>query len=282
MENINWQELLTSFTAGASEYGVRIVFALAIFFVGRWVAQLVGRTLRRTLERHKVDPVLTSFAGNLAYALLLAFVVVAALSKLGVEIASFVAILGAAGLAVGFALQGSLSNFAAGVLIIMFRPFRIGDYVEAGGTAGVVREIDILTVVLATPDNKKIIVPNSAVMSGMITNYSANDTRRLDMVFGVSYGDDLQKVQDVLRDIVAADERCLKDPAPTIEVLALADSSVNFAVRPWVRTSDYWAVFFDMQKKVKMRFDAEDISIPFPQRDVHLFPGGEPEQQQPA
>ncbi len=270
--NIDWNYWTTRGLEFVTDYGVRIAFALAIFLIGRWVSGLISRTIRRLMERHKVDPVLTTFASSMAYFGLLAMVALASLNKLGFETTSFVALIGAAGLAVGLAVQGSLSNFAAGVLIIIFRPFKLGDYIEGGGTAGVVKEITILTTVLATPDNKRIIVPNSAVMGGTITNFSANDTRRLDLVFGVSYGDDLPKVKRILEEIVANDERCLKNPAPTIGVLALADSSVNFAVRPWVKTSDYWNVFFDMQMRVKQRFDAEGVTIPFPQRDVHLYP----------
>lgn len=269
-------ETLNVWTAKAVEYlaihGLSVLYALVIFVVGRWVAGLVSRGIRSVMTRHKIDPALISFAASLAYFALLAFVVVATLEQLGVKATSFVAIIGAAGLAVGLALQGSLSNFAAGVLIILFRPFKIGDYIEAASTAGVVKEITILTTVLATPDNKKIIVPNSAVMAGTITNFSANDTRRLDLVFGVSYSSDLARVKQVLEEIIAAEPRCLKDPEPTVGVLALADSSINFAVRPWVKTSDYWPTYFDLQMRVKNRFDEEGISIPFPQRDVHLYP----------
>ena len=269
-------ETLQAWTQKGLEYiavhGLSLFYALIIFVVGRWAAGMVAKGIRKVMTRYKVDPALISFASSLAYFGLLAFVVVATLEQIGVKATPFVAIIGAAGLAVGLALQGSLSNFASGVLIILFRPFKIGDYIEAAGTAGVVKEITILTTVMATPDNKKIIVPNSAVMSGTITNYSANDTRRLDLVFGVSYSDDLPKVKRILEEMLAADERCLKDPAPTVGVLALADSSINFAVRPWVKTSDYWGVYFDMNMRVKQRFDAEGISIPFPQRDVHLYP----------
>jgi len=268
---IDWEGLKTQLIEGASVNGMKVLYALVIFLVGRWVARMLTGSVRRLMEKRNVDPALRGFATSLMYAALLAFVALAAMNQLGIQTTSFIAVLGAAGLAVGLALQGSLSNFAAGVLIIMFRPFRIGDYVEAGGTAGVVKDITILTTVMHTPDNKKIIVPNSGIMGGNITNFSANDTRRLDLVFGVSYGDDLNKVLTVLKDIVSADQRCLTDPAPTIAVLAHADSSVNIAVRPWVKTSEYWAVFFDMQKTVKLRFDAEGISIPFPQRDVHLI-----------
>jgi small conductance mechanosensitive channel len=223
------------------------------------------------MEKRNVDPALVSFGTNLIYAILIVFIAIAAIDKIGVKTTSLVAILGAAGLAVGFALQGALSNFASGVLIILFRPFRIGDFIDAGGAVGVVEDISILVTILKTPDNKKIIAPNSAIMGGIITNVTANETRRVDMVFGVSYTDDLEKVKSVLDDIIASDERILKDPAPQVVVAEHGDSSVNFKVRPWVKTGNYWDVYFDMHMKVKIRFDQEGISIPFPQRDVHLI-----------
>jgi small conductance mechanosensitive channel len=201
----------------------------------------------------------------------MAFIVIAAISRLGVQTASFVAVLGAAGLAVGLALQGSLANFAAGVLMIIFKPFKVGEFISAGGVTGGVEAMGIFTTVLKSPDNKKIIVPNAKITGDSITNFSANDTRRIDMVAGVSYSDDLAKVKQVLEGILSEDERILKDPAPTIGLLEMADSSINFAVRPWVKTADYWDVFFATQEKIKQRFDAEGISIPFPQRDVHLY-----------
>jgi small conductance mechanosensitive channel len=187
-----------------------------------------------------------------------------------VETTSFIAILGAAGLAVGFALQGSLSNFAAGVMLIIFRPFKSGDFIEAGGTIGVVEAIQIFNTVLRTPDNKMVIVPNSNITGGNITNYSAKEDRRIDMVFGIGYDDDLKKAKEILERLISEDSRILKDPAPTVAVSELADSSVNFVVRPWVKTSDYWAVYWDFTEKVKLTFDAEGISIPYPQQDVHM------------
>jgi small conductance mechanosensitive channel len=193
------------------------------------------------------------------------------MTKLGIPTASFVAVVGAAGLAVGFALQGSLANFAAGVLLVLFKPIRVGDYVEAGGVSGTVEEIQIFATKLKSPDNKAIIVPNGKVMGDNIINYTMKETRRVDLVAGVSYSDDLNKTQKVIEEILAADSRVLKDPAPTVAVLELADSSVNFAVRPWVKTAEYWDLYFDLQKAIKERFDAEGISIPFPQRDVHLY-----------
>jgi len=223
------------------------------------------------MTKADVDETLISFVGNLTYIALLIFVIIAALNQLGVQTTSFIAIIGAAGLAIGLALQGSLANFAAGVLMIIFHPFKVGDYIEAAGVAGVVEEIQIFTTQLKTPDNKTIIIPNASVTGGSITNYSAKDTRRVDLVIGVGYGDDLKRVREVLEEVLAKDDRILDDPAPTIGVLELGDNSVNFAVRPWVKAEDYWGVYFDSTETVKRRFDEEGISIPFPQRDVHLY-----------
>jgi small conductance mechanosensitive channel len=223
------------------------------------------------MTKKNVDPAVNSFVCSLVYVTLLIFVIIAALAQVGIQTTSLIAVLGAASLAIGLALQGSLANFAAGVLLIIFRPFKVGDYVECAGTAGAVDEMQIFTTLLNSPDNKKIIIPNAKLLGDVITNYSAKDTRRVDLVIGVGYGDDLQKVEKVLSDIVSQDERVLKDPAPTIAVLELADSSVNFAVRPWVKTADYWPVYFALTKNIKMRLDAEGIAIPFPQRDVHLY-----------
>lgn len=252
-------------------YGLKVLAAVVILVLGRLAALGIRAIARRTLTKSGVDPTLVAFVTSVAYIGAMAFVVIAALGQLGVQTASFVAVLGAAGLAVGLALQGSLANFAAGVLMIIFKPFKVGDYIEAGGTAGVVEEIGIFTTVLKSPDNKKIIVPNAKATADNITNYSANDQRRVDIVAGVSYGDDLDKVRGLLEQILKDDERILAEPAPAVKVLELADSSVNFAVRPWVKTEDYWDVFFALQEEIKKRFDAEGISIPFPQQDVHLF-----------
>jgi small conductance mechanosensitive channel len=252
-------------------FGVRIIAAIVILIVGWWIAKVVRNGLRKVLTIRAVDPLLVSFAGHLAYALIMVFVILAALGKLGVQTTSFVAIVGAAGLAVGLALQGALANFAAGVLMLVFRPFKVGDYVEGGGAAGVVEEIQIFTTKLKTPDNKLLIVPNAKMTGDNITNYSAKETRRVDFVFGVSYGDDIEKVNNVIEDVLSKDERVLKDPAPTIGLLELGDSSVNFAVRPWVKTADYWNVYFSINEAMKKRFDEEGVSIPFPQRDVHMY-----------
>jgi len=252
------------------QYGLKVVAAIAILLFGWIAARTIRSLVRSMLRKGRVDAALVSFASSLTYVALMAFVVIAALGQLGVQTASFVAVIGAAGLAVGLALQGSLANFASGVLIIIFKPFKVGDYVEGGGGAGVVEEISIFTTEMKSPDNKKIIVPNSKMMGDNIINYTAKEMRRIDIVAGVSYKDDIDKVRTVLRDILASDERVLKDPAPTIAVLELGESSVNFAVRPWVKTQDYWDVFFATQEKIKKQFDAQGISIPFPQRDVHL------------
>ncbi len=251
-------------------FGKNVVIALVIFYVGRVVINVIVRGLRGMMQRQEVDKTLETFVCNLVRMALLVVVVIAAIGALGVQTTSLIAIFGAAGLAVGLALQGSLSNFAAGVLIVLFRPYRVGDYIEAAGIAGTVEQVQILTTVLATPDNKQIIVPNSQVMNSVITNYSAKDKRRVDMVVGVSYSDDLDKVRAILEELVAADDRILDDPPHKIAVQALADSSVNFVVRPWVRTSDYWGVWFDLTEAIKKRFDKEGVSIPFPQQDVHL------------
>ncbi|MGR8920683.1 MAG: mechanosensitive ion channel family protein [Gammaproteobacteria bacterium] len=269
MENINAAALQRAMDMGL-DLAINLGIALAIFVVGRWAARLVANGISRLLERRGVDAILVSFLGNVVYVGTIVFVVVAALGQLGIQTASFVAIIGAAGLAIALAFQGSLSNLASGVLLVTFRPFKVGDFIEAGGTSGVVERLDIFTTQVRTGDNKTIIVPNSAISGGTIVNYSTKPTRRLDLVVGVGYDVDLDKVRTVLEDILSADERVLSDPAPTIGVTALADSSVNFVVRPWCASGDYWPLHFTLHETIKKRFDAEGISIPFPQRDVHL------------
>jgi len=263
-------EQIEALVTGASSFGLQIIAALAVFVIGRWLSRRISNLLERGLQRADTDPTLVGFFRNIAYFGLLTLVIIAAVGQLGVQTTSFIAILGAAGLAVGLALQGSLANFAAGVLMIIFRPFKAGDFIEAAGTAGSVEEIQLFTTTLKTPDNKIIIIPNAQVTNGTITNYSARDTRRLDLVFGVSYSDDLDKVKRVINEVLAEEKRLLDDPVPLVGLLKLGDSSVDFAVRPWVKSSDYWPVFFDLQETMKRRFDKEGISIPFPQRDVHL------------
>ncbi|MDX1432938.1 MAG: mechanosensitive ion channel [Gammaproteobacteria bacterium] len=265
------QQLMDTVQSLVATYGLQVVAAIVIFFVGKWIARLLAGMLERAMVRAGTDPMLTKFAVSITYFALFIFVVMAALNQLGVQTTSFIAVLGAAGLAIGLALQGSLSNFAAGVMIILFRPFKVGDYIEAAGTAGSVEEILIFSTKLKSPDNKQLYVPNGAIINGNITNYSAKDMRRVDLVFGCAYGDDMAKVKSLLKEILDADERVLDDPAYTIGLLQLGDNSVNWAVRPWVKTADYWSVYFDLNETVKRRFDEAGISIPFPQRDVHII-----------
>ena len=255
--------------------GMQIVGAVLIFFIGRWVAKLATSMVRKALAKTDMEDTLERFLCNIIYTALMAVIVIAAIGQLGVETTSLLAIFGAAGLAIGLSLQGSLSNFAAGVLIVAFRPYKVGDFIEAGGEAGSVHEVQIFTTILTTPDNKKVIVPNAQVMSGTITNYSALGTRRVDMVFGIGYDDDIDNAYKVLKEIIEADDRILKDPAYGIALNELADSSVNFNVRPWVNASDYWGVYNDVTEQVKRRFDAAGISIPYPQQDVHMYQHGE-------
>jgi len=267
---MQWEQVLVKIQEYVALYGLKVIAAIAIMFVGWIAAKTIRSILRKMLTRMKVDAALVSFASSLTYISIMAFVIIAALGQLGVQTTSFVALVGAAGLAIGMALQGSLANFAAGVLIIIFKPFTINDYIEGAGVSGAVEEIGIFSLELKSPDNKKIIVPNAKMLGDNIVNYTAKETRRIDIVASAGYGDDIDKVKKVLSDILAKDERILKDPSPTIGVLELADSSINFAVRPWVKTSDYWDVFFALQETIKKRFDAEGISIPFPQQDVHI------------
>jgi small conductance mechanosensitive channel len=255
----------------ATLYGLKVIAAIVIFVVGRWAAKLIEKLIVRIMNKRKIDPAIVSFTESLAYVLLMTFIVIAALAQLGIQTTSFIAVIGAAGLAIGLALQGSLANFAAGFLMLIFKPFKVGDYVDGGGASGTVEKIQIFTTQLKTVDNKVIIIPNSKMMGDNIVNYSAKDMRRVDMLFGVSYRDDLDKVRTILRDIMDGDARVLKDPEVMIVVKALADSSVNFEVRAWVKTADYWGFYFDSMIAVKKRFDSEGVSIPFPQRDVHVY-----------
>ena len=249
---------------------INIAIAAAILFGGIWLSKQIKKYIVLIMERRNIDALLASFTSNIAYVALIAFVIIAALSKLGIQTTSFVAIIGAAGLAIGLALQGSLANFASGVMIIAFRPFKVGDFIEAGGVAGVVEGIQMFSTQMRTGDNKQIIIPNSNITGSNITNYSAKDTRRVDMIFGIGYDDDIKKAKDVLTELIESDERILKDPAPLVALSELGDSSVNFVVRPWVNSADFWSVKFDFTEAVKLRFDQEGISIPYPQQDVHL------------
>ncbi|MGK0305799.1 MAG: small conductance mechanosensitive channel [Gammaproteobacteria bacterium] len=251
-------------------WGINIVMAIVIYIIGKFIVGILVNVFGKVMARSKYDEMLIDFVKAILKAILMLFVIVASLDELGVNTTSMVAILGAAGLAIGLSLQGSLQNFASGVMLLVFRPFKAGDFIDAGGEMGTVKTISIFTTMMTTGDNKQIIVPNGKIYGGNITNFSANDTRRVDMVVGIGYDSDLKKAKQILNEMVAADERILKDPAPKVAVSELADSSVNFVVRPWVASADYWAVKFDFTEAVKLRFDAEGISIPFPQMDVHV------------
>lgn len=268
---IDLKAIMDSLIFYATEYGLRIVVALLIFIIGRMIAAYLANLCRKLMIKANVDETLRPFLRNIIYYMIVAAVVIAALGQAGINVTSFLAVLGAAGLAVGLALKDSLSNFAAGVLLIMLRFFSRGDFITAAGESGTVTAINIFNTVLTTPDNKVITIPNSAVLGGTITNVTANDTRRVDLVFGIGYDDDLLKAKQTLEKIVAEEPRVLKDPAPQIEVSELADSSVNFVCRPWCKTSDYWGVYFAITEKVKLVFDQENISIPYPQQDVHMY-----------
>ena len=265
------EQLLAKVYELLTVFGVKIIGAIAVFIIGRWVAKFFSSLVRKVMDKRDVDPTITKFVGSLTYFALLTFIVLAALGLVGIQTTSFIAVLGAAGLAIGLALQGSLANFAAGFLLILFRPFKVGDFIDAAGVAGTVEAIQIFTTRLATPDNKTIIIPNSKLTGDNITNFSAKGTRRADMVFGIGYEDDIDKAREIISDVLSNDERVLKDPPMQIAVAELADSSVNFATRAWVNARDYWGVVFDTTEAVKKRFDAEGVSIPFPQRDVHLY-----------
>ena len=265
MENITEQLYLF-----ATSYGIKVIGAVLILIIGR-IAALLGRKLvSRVLVRMNTDESIVTFAKSLVYVLILVFAIIAALSKFGVETTSFVAILGAAGFAVGFAMQGSLSNFASGVLVLIFKPYRVGDFVDAAGTAGTVKEIRLFNTILATPDNIKVIVPNSKIYGDVLKNISGYETRRVDFVFGIGYNSSIQKATEILIRIMKEDERVLSDPAPMVAVAELADSSVNLVARPWVKKEDYWGVKFDITGRVKDEFDAAGIEIPFPQHSIHM------------
>jgi small conductance mechanosensitive channel len=277
-EGFNVEELVEVLSNLIATWGLRVIGALAVLIIGRIIAGSLRSTTRRLLERSKVDTTLVPFLASLVYYLVIAFVVIAVLGLFGIPTASLIAVMGAAGLAVGLALQGTLSSFGAGVMLLVFRPFRVGDYVEVAGAAGSVQEIAIFTTTLNTPDNVRITIPNSAVFGDTIKNYTANDTRRNDLVIGIGYGDDIAKAIQTITSVLQADERVLKDPAPVIAVNELGDSSVNLVVRPWCSKANYWALRWDLTRAIKEKLEAAGCSIPFPQRDVHLFQ----ESQAPA
>ncbi|CAN5242757.1 small-conductance mechanosensitive channel MscS [soil metagenome] len=267
LEKLNWALLLPLML----EWGLKLLGAAAVFLIGRWLALMISRSVHRLVVRNDIDVTLASFLARITYVVLLVTVMVVALSTLGFQMASVLAVMGAAGLAIGLALQGSLSNIAAGVMLILFRPFKAGDYVEAAGVSGIVEELHLFNTLLRTPDNREVTVPNAQITSEPITNYSARHTRRVDLVVGISYGDDIGKAKDTISAALAEDARVLADPEPMIMVLGLGESSVDIAVRPWVTTVDYWAARGDLLHAVKARLESNGLTIPFPQRDVHLF-----------
>jgi small conductance mechanosensitive channel len=262
--------LLPKIYVWISAFGVKLLAAIAILIVGRIIVKTIKKLILKVLKKRNVDNTISSFVSSLTYSVLWIFVILAALAQVGIQTTSFMAIIGAAGLAIGLALQGSLSNFAAGFLIILFRPFKVGDYVEAGGVSGIISNISIFTTELNSVDNKKIVVPNAQIMNGTITNYSAEETRRVDLVFGVGYESDMKKVKDILMGIIEKHELILKDPAPFVRLGKLNDSSIDFTVRVWSKTSDYWDVYFDLTEQAKIEFDKNGLNIPYPQMDVHL------------
>jgi small conductance mechanosensitive channel len=271
----DFSSVLNKLSEMVSTWGLKVLGALVVLIVGLIVARSIRKAIRRGMARSKrVDESLIPFVSGIAYYLLLAALIIAVLQMFGIEATSMIAVLGAAGLAVGLALQGTLSNFAAGVMLLVFRPFKLGDFVEAGGMAGSVKEISIFSITLATPDNVKIIMPNSAVYGQTIKNYTANDTRRNDLVVGISYNDDIGKARDVILGILKAEKRVLEDPAPVVAVSELGDSSVNLVVRPWCKKEDYWDLRFDLTRKIKEELEAAGCSIPFPQNDVHHHQAG--------
>jgi small conductance mechanosensitive channel len=253
------------------EYGPNLILALLTLFIGLWVIKLIGKGFEKGMDKASLEVSLKKFLLSLVSILLKVLLVISVVSMLGVEMTSFIALLGAAGLAVGFALQGSLSNFAGGVLILLFKPFKVGDFIDAQGFMGTVNAIQVFNTVLKTPDNKTIFIPNGDLSNGSITNFTTEGTRRVDFIFGIGYGDDLKKAKNILTDLIKQDSRIIGEPEPMVVVSELGDNSVNLTVRVWVNSSDYWGVYFAMQENVKLTFDAQGISIPFPQRDVHMY-----------
>jgi len=269
MFNIDKAEALAFYSKFIAPWSVKIMIALLIFLIGQLVAKIIARVLGKVLSHTKLDNILVGFIQSLVNALLMVFVIVAALDQLGVNTNSVIAVLGAAGLAIGLALQGSLQNFAAGFMLLIFRPFKAGDFVEAAGTAGSIEKIGIFSTTMHTGDNKEVIIPNGSIYSGNIINYSKRPTRRIDMIFSIGYEDDIRVARDVIATIIKDEPRILPEPTPLIAVGELAANSVNFFVRPWVRTEDYWEVKFALTEKIKLAFDANNITIPFPPIHTH-------------
>ncbi|MGF1449248.1 MAG: mechanosensitive ion channel family protein [Opitutales bacterium] len=262
-----WDQNGSAILAWLTDIGAAII----ILVIGLWVAKKIAGIFRKLLEKRGIEPVLVGFLGNLVCGLLIILVVIAALGQVGVETASFAAVIAAMGLAIGLALQGSLSNFAAGTLLILFKPFKTGDFIDGGGATGIVMEIGLLMTILKTPDNKKILVPNSNLMGDNLTNFTAHDTRRMDLTVGVDYSSDIHKVKELLMEVLTSHEKVLKDPAPVVALANFGDSSLDFWVRPWVPTAEYWDIYFELHTAIKDKLDEADVSIPFPQHDVHII-----------
>ncbi|MBN1326559.1 MAG: mechanosensitive ion channel [Candidatus Cloacimonetes bacterium] len=252
-------------------YGPKLLIAIVVLIVGLWIINTVLKLIFKKMPASRFDPTLTSFLKSIIGIGLKVILWITVLSMLGLKMTSFVALIGAAGLAVGLALQGSLANFAGGVLIMLFKPFKLGDYIQTGGNSGTVNSIQIFNTILITPDNKTIIIPNGEISNTSLTNFSTQPIRRVDLQFGIGYGDDIKKAKEIMLKVISSDERILSDPAPQVALSELGDSSVNFVFRIWCTSENYWGLFFDMQEKVKLEFDANGISIPFPQRDVHIY-----------
>lgn len=251
-------------------YGPKLLGAIVVLIIGLWIIKIINKAVSRMLEKKDFDPSLEPFVRTLISVLLKIMLVISVMTMVGIQMTSFIAILGAAGLAVGLALSGTLQNFAGGALILSFKPFKVGDFIEAQGFMGTVYEIQVFNTMLKTPDNKVVIIPNGGLSTGAITNFSKEPTRRVNWSFGIAYGDDVDKARKVIRNLIDADNRILKDPEPFIGLGELADSSVNLTVRVWVNSEDYWGVFFDMNEKIYKIFDKEGLNIPFPQMDIHL------------
>jgi small conductance mechanosensitive channel len=267
----NFQFDMDNFLKLVTDFGINLVIAIITLIVGLWVIKTIMRAINKTMEKQSVEATLRKFLLSILSITLKIMLLISVISMVGIEMTSFIAILAAAGLAVGMALSGTLQNFAGGVMILIFKPFKVGDFISAQGFSGTVNEIQIFNTILKTPDNKTIIIPNGGLSTGAMTNFSVEPQRRVDFTFGIGYGDDIDKARNIIKRLIDEDARILKDPAPFVAVSELADSSVNFAVRVWANAADYWGIFFDMNENVKKAFDKEGVSIPFPQTDVHLF-----------
>lgn len=263
-----YQKLIETY---AIPWGIKIVAAIAIFIIGKVIVKIIVKAIKKVMARANVEETLRNFLGNIAQAILMVVIIIAALEQLGIDTTSVLAVFAAAGLAIGLAFKDSLSNFAAGIMLVLFQPFKIGDFIEAAGIAGIVEQIRIFNTVMRTGDNREITVPNAHIYGGIITNFSARDTRRIDLVIGIGYDDNIGDAKNIIEDIISKEDRLLSDPAPTVMVLELGESSIDIAVRPWVKADDYWAARADLLQTIKESFDDKGISIPYPQRELHMI-----------